>query len=150
MRVTQIFLLFFRNSFSLFAEFEFTQKYQYSRNCKIKMTDGLCPNLYFSAWRKYVYSTQLWIYTKISAFTQLLTDFMNLSNVSVYRLQSLSHIQFVLQLTWVARTEMGTMRPISFLATHETSYASADIPRITSFLLLWQYLWWRGIGPTHT
>jgi len=27
--------------------------------------DGMCPNLYFSACRKYVYNTQFWIYTEI-------------------------------------------------------------------------------------
>jgi hypothetical protein len=34
----------------------------------------------FSGCNKYVYSMQLWIYTEISVLTQLLTDFMNLSN----------------------------------------------------------------------
>ena len=34
--------------------------------CIIKMMDGLCPNLYFSACRKYVYSRQLRIYSEIS------------------------------------------------------------------------------------
>jgi len=29
-----------------------------------------------------------------------------------------------------------------------TSYTSDDKPRKTEVLLLWQYLFWRGIGPT--
>jgi len=48
--------------------------------CIIKTMDGLCPNLYFSAFRKYVYNTHLWIYKEISIPNDLTTDFMNLSN----------------------------------------------------------------------
>jgi hypothetical protein len=40
--------------------------------CLIKMMDGLCPNLYFSACLMYVHSRQLWIYTEISILAQLL------------------------------------------------------------------------------
>ena len=62
-------------------ESQYRHIYTYIFWCFILMlVIGLCPNLYFSACSKYVYSTQLWIYTEISILTQLLTDFMNVSN----------------------------------------------------------------------
>ena len=64
------------------------------------MMDGLYPNLYFSACSKYVYSTQLWIYTEISILTPIVNRFYELImwNFSAYKMYSLSPIQFVSQI----------------------------------------------------
>ena len=81
----------------------------------IEMMDGLFHNLYFSACSKYVYNMQFWIYTEISILTQLLTDFMNLSNQMFLFIKHNLWVVFILfrKFSWVARTEMGTMQPIA-------------------------------------